>query len=362
MSGRASDRVTVETGGRTMRSARPRATLLTVALVVSAVQIGCGHSALTSSSAVAKTSTAAAPDAATDAWRQQLDAGKTAVSEGRLGDAETSLEAAVKTAESFGPDDPRLGVSLSNLAVLYIDEGRLAEAREPLDRALKILAQQRNGDNAVLRMSYVQTLAVSGELNLKTEHYADAEHNYRDALAVLDTLPNASTVGMVRGNVGLGEALCLSGQTTESQAAFRRTMALLDHVDARDAGNLGNVLNDYGTSLIACKQYDEAAAVLEHAVAASTQAFGDHDRRVGVALGNLATARMNAGDDKAAEELFKRALAILDKPSEPPGPDLFVCLNNYAVLLRKTNRAAEAQRVEAPIPLPQGGTATPTAN
>jgi len=138
-------------------------------------------------------------------------------------------------------------------------------------------------------------------------------------------------------------------------------MALLDRVDAHDAGSLGAVLNDYGTALIACKEYDEAGTVLEHAVAASTQAFGDHDRRVGVALGNLAAARMYAGDDKAAEELFKRALAILDNPSEPPGPDLFVCLNNYAVLLRKTNRAAEAQRVEARIPLPQGGTATPTA-
>jgi Tfp pilus assembly protein PilF len=335
--------------------------MLSVALVVSVLLTGCGHSTMASSGSSGTSAGAGAQTEAEATWRRQLEAGKAAVGEGRLNDAESSLNDAVKTAESFGPDDPRLGITLSNLAVLYLDEGRLDDAREPLDRALKILAQQRNGENASLRMSYVQTLAIAGEIALKTEHYDDAEHDYREALSVLDTLPNASAVSVVRGNVGLAEALCLSGQTTAADAAHRRVMALIDHVDARDAGVLGQVLNDYGTALIVCRQYPEAVAVLDRAVATSTQAFGPNDRRVGVALGNLATARMDAGDDKAAEELFKRALAILDKPNEPPSGDLFVCLNNYAVLLRKTNRVSEAERLEARIPVTPAGKSTPPA-
>jgi len=85
--------------------------------------------------------TLAAPRAAdpqVTSWESQMAVGAKAYQEGHYGDAEKSFVAAVKEAEGFGPDDPRLATSLNNLAEVYRAQGRYGEA-EPLDkRALAI--------------------------------------------------------------------------------------------------------------------------------------------------------------------------------------------------------------------------------
>ena len=48
-----------------------------------------------------------------------------------------------------------------------------------------------------------------------------------------------------------------------------------------------------------------------------------------------------------AEPLHKRALAIREKALRPDHPSLSGALENYATLLRKTGRSAEATKMEA---------------
>ncbi len=48
-----------------------------------------------------------------------------------------------------------------------------------------------------------------------------------------------------------------------------------------------------------------------------------------------------------AEPLIKRALAIEEKALGPEHPDVAQSLENYAALLRKTGRSAEAAKMEA---------------
>ncbi|MCZ6624324.1 MAG: tetratricopeptide repeat protein, partial [Deltaproteobacteria bacterium] len=45
--------------------------------------------------------------------------------------------------------------------------------------------------------------------------------------------------------------------------------------------------------------------------------------------------------------LFKRALTIAEKFLDPEHPNLAKSLEDYALLMRKTNREAEAARLEA---------------
>ncbi len=49
-------------------------------------------------------------------WETYMDAGDKAYQQGNYPEAEKQLEAAVKEAEGFGPQDPRLATSLNNLA------------------------------------------------------------------------------------------------------------------------------------------------------------------------------------------------------------------------------------------------------
>ncbi len=54
-------------------------------------------------------------------------------------EAEKQWSAALKEAEGFGPQDPRLATTLNNLAGLYQAQGRYAEAEPLYKRALAII-------------------------------------------------------------------------------------------------------------------------------------------------------------------------------------------------------------------------------
>ncbi len=66
-----------------------------------------------------------------DLWETYMDAGAKAYQQGNYPEAEKQWAAAVKEAEGFGPQDPRLATNLNNLGELYRAQGRYAEA-EPL--------------------------------------------------------------------------------------------------------------------------------------------------------------------------------------------------------------------------------------
>ncbi|MEE8622388.1 MAG: tetratricopeptide repeat protein, partial [Alphaproteobacteria bacterium] len=61
-------------------------------------------------------------------WQTYIAAGAKAYQQGTYPEAEKQWVAAVKEAEGFGPQDPRLASSLNNLAALYGAQGRYAEA------------------------------------------------------------------------------------------------------------------------------------------------------------------------------------------------------------------------------------------
>ena len=71
-------------------------------------------------------------------WESNNAAGVKAFQQGRYADAEKLFLAALEEAEGFGPDDPRLATSLNNLAGLYDNQGKYAEAEPLYKRSLAI--------------------------------------------------------------------------------------------------------------------------------------------------------------------------------------------------------------------------------
>ena len=74
--------------------------------------------------------------------------------------------------------------------------------------------------------------------------------------------------------------------------------------------------------------------------------FGDEDVRLATSLNNLALLYNTQGQYGQAEPLYLRALAILEKALGPEHPNVASGLENYADLLRKTDRNAEADELE----------------
>ncbi len=69
------------------------------------------------------------------AWQMHMGVGVKAYQQGRYSDAERSFRAAVKEAQGFGPQDPRLALSLNNLAELPVQPCELQRSAPGLPGA-----------------------------------------------------------------------------------------------------------------------------------------------------------------------------------------------------------------------------------
>ncbi len=118
-------------------------------------------------------------------WRRELSLGDRALHHGRYAEAEELLEAALKRAEGFGPQDPRLAESLSALADLYYARGEYHKA-EPLYRRALEAAQRAWGpespEASAALVSLADLLSVGGR-------GGEAEKLYQRALGAAEKDP-----------------------------------------------------------------------------------------------------------------------------------------------------------------------------
>ncbi|MFQ5929483.1 MAG: tetratricopeptide repeat protein, partial [Acidobacteriota bacterium] len=115
-------------------------------------------------------------------WESAIAAGKSALRAGQYAEAEKMFLAALEEAEKLGSEDPRLAMSLENLANLYRVRGRYAAA-EPLYRRLLVIREQTMGPEH----PYLATsLNILGKLYHAQGKYRTAEPLYRRALAIVE--------------------------------------------------------------------------------------------------------------------------------------------------------------------------------
>ena len=116
------------------------------------------------------------------AWDTQMEAGAAAFDAGRYVEAEQHLNAALKEAEQFGRDDPRLAASLLLLGRVYRAQGNYAEAEPLLHRALAIQEKALGPEHPDVATS-LHHLAL---LYRDQGAYAGAEPLYKRALAITE--------------------------------------------------------------------------------------------------------------------------------------------------------------------------------
>ena len=113
-------------------------------------------------------------------WEMHNTAGREAYQQGRYGEAEEYFSAALKEAENFGPEDPRLALSLSHLAIVYHSQGKSAEAEPLHKRALAIMEKAFAPEHPNVATS----LNNLGEVYVEQDKYAEAEQLFKRSLAI----------------------------------------------------------------------------------------------------------------------------------------------------------------------------------
>ena len=241
---------------------------------------------------------------------------------GMYRDAEPFLLEAVALRERAGtPALAPLGQSCSNLALLYVQQGRLAEAEPHVLRALKLRATDSTDPFAVAKSKIVlgRLLAAKGDLVM-------AEQQLRDAVVILET-PALKLDKLSMTNYGELSSFSMVDPigTDRRIRDFTAARVTDDFVRSSSVWFLVKALIELGAVYIAEQKYDQAQQVLELALnqnplassyLTNTYNYEQLWPRAYEKLGLLDIARGNS--DKAQEQLKKAITLAAEQHAAPP--------------------------------------------
>jgi tetratricopeptide (TPR) repeat protein len=194
-------------------------------------------------------------------WKAALDSGMRARKEAKYEDAERLLRAAVKDAETLGPQDSRLAKTLNELGGILRLQHKLDEAQVCHQRALKIAEATNNESSDVATSLY--------------------------GLAVVEDF---------KGNADGAESL------------FKRAVAMREKTLGTDSPDVGRALYGFGNFRMDHQDFGQARALLQRAVSILEKNAGDDPEYLALALASLAAAQERQNQPAEASTSFERAL------------------------------------------------------
>ena len=206
----------------------------------------------------------------------------------------------------YGPDDPRIGDGLYELARLRQRAGSY-DAAEALFRKALDLRQRVRG--AGPHPDITQSLNGLAGVLLRQGRHAEAEPLFREALRQRQQLYGAEDPRVAAYWVNLGGLLHVRGAYGEAKAAFQEALAIYRQSPSKRDPilsvqvHLANVQRDLGA-------YTEAETVLRQAVRLLKAWYGEQDTRVTITQHDLAELLHRKGAYAEAEVLFREVLAI----------------------------------------------------
>ncbi len=243
-----------------------------------------------------------------------------------------------------GTEGPPLeALSLLPLADKYEALRKFDSAERIGLRMLEVLEQAGGPANPFL-VPAVDKLA---RLYQAQKRWSDAETYFKRSLAIHEAAYKEA--GMQEENPrvfsaveNLAELYMAAARYPEAEAMFQRMIATMEKFYGQDAPMLDLVHTRLGDAAKAQKRYAEAEASYQRAIKAAGK---DNPFRDAPLVG-LAEVYAAQGKYTEAEPLFQEAIAAQEEALGPENPDLVRTLEQYAALMRATNRAAEAAKVE----------------
>ena len=227
-----------------------------------------------------------------------------------------------------------------NLGGLRVGEGRYAEAKQVLTRALELsqaVLGAQDPELAQVHSDLGNALRMLGEYDAAVQHYEAARAIREQALG-----PAHPAVAMVLNNLAV--VFAVRGDLPRAEADYRRAIAVWEAALGPEHPSLGHALTNLGSLLQSRGELQEAHALATRALAVWERAYGpDHPDLVSplITLGNV---QKDQGALDQAARTYQRALAISEAALGPEHPDVAYPLANLAEVALRQGRAAAARR------------------
>jgi tetratricopeptide (TPR) repeat protein/predicted Ser/Thr protein kinase len=239
-----------------------------------------------------------------------------------------------------GEDHRETLISLNELAVLRIMQGKLAVAEKLLKRALETGRRRFGEDDALMRYALS---SLAGLRNMQGR-FREAEALLRRLLAGQLRTLGESHANTIRTINNLAVVLCREEKKDEALVYCRRALKLHtrvhgpDHVHTvRARGNLGDLLMERG-------DLEEAEPLLLGALEDNRRLLGNEHPETINAMHNVAVLRRYQGRHEEALSLARGALEAAVKYLPRGHLKIARYRNNVGACLMRLGRLAEAER------------------
>lgn len=294
--------------------------------------------------------------------------------------AEAALAAAVDLLETrLGPDAPGVGRPLAMLARLKQDRGDYTGALADTGRAMVLLDQTAKPDprqRADLFYDRARALDFLGRndeaevaaresLRLRREHlgavhelvgdslnltantltaqgrHAEADPLYRQVLGMYEVLYGPTDYHLAIVLTNLGNSLRRTGREHQAAPLYLRAVTIAER--SGDKVLLAQCLINHGWFLHVTGDGTAAEQPFRRALALALEIVGPDHPFTGVARANLGYALSDQGRWAEAEAPFQQGLAAYQAAVGPDSPDLLATIEGYAAVLDHLGRVDEAE-------------------
>jgi CHAT domain-containing protein/Flp pilus assembly protein TadD len=240
--------------------------------------------------------------------------------------------------KALGRDHPNVAPVLNNLAAMYRNQGRHADA-EPLSQRSLAIAERAFGRDHPNVATALNNLA---ELYRSQGRYADAEPLYQRSLAIREKALGRDHPDVATALNNLGLLYASQGRYAEAEPLYQRSLAIREKALGRDHPDVAISLNNLASLYDRQRRYADAELPYQRSLAIREKALGRDHPDVAISLNNLAALYASQSRYAAAEPLYQRALAIWEKALGREHSDVATALNNLAALYRSQGRYADA--------------------
>jgi tetratricopeptide (TPR) repeat protein len=241
------------------------------------------------------------PQEVASQWQSYLTSGVAASSQKKYSTAEQLMALAIKEAEKFNQNDPRLGSTLNTTGLIYMADSKPKEAEGYFNRAM-----------VVFQKAY-------GEKSL-------------DAANV---------------SFNLGDSLRQQGNFPGAEALLHRTLEIYLAVLGNDSPKVAQVYFLLGDTQRHLHNYEAAETNLKRAADMRESLNGMESTDLAAALNSLALCYAAQSKFAQAEPLFKLSLNIREAKFGLNHKDVLESLENYAAMLRDSGRTKDGEKIAA---------------
>ncbi len=259
---------------------------------------------------------------------------------GNYPQAESLLTQALAMDEKeFGKDDPRIVENLTELGKIYSKEGRVANAVQSFDRAVKIRETQiRPG---LLALS--ESLDGLGNAYLAAGKNDQADSLLRQSLQLREENLPALSPSIAESDNSLAPIYYRAGDYGQAESLYGHAISIYEQ-SGGDKLKLDNCRNNLASLYVAEGKNAQAEPLLKAVLADYENAYGPNHPEVAVVLNNLAELTRREKQYNQAEAYCRRALSIYESNSDlVNSPYYATVLNNLALVYDAQYHAADAE-------------------